>query len=84
MATDVVRSGGPSTPPTPGFGSRVVTFYNGVMAEMRRVTWPDFPQVRSATIAIIIFVLAIALLITALDAILSGLLVSLLPGLFAR
>ena len=39
-------------------GTRLVAFYHGVMAEMSKVTWPDFPQVRSATIAIIIFVLA--------------------------
>jgi preprotein translocase subunit SecE len=83
MATDVVRSGG-QTPPGPGLGSRVVSFYHGVIAEMKRVTWPDFPQVRSATIAIIIFVLFIALVITALDAVLNGLLMQLLPSLFAK
>jgi preprotein translocase subunit SecE len=83
MATDVVRPGG-GTPPAPSFPSRVVTFYNGVVAELKRVTWPDFPQVRSATVAIIIFVLFLALVITALDAILNGLLIQLLPSLFAK
>jgi preprotein translocase subunit SecE len=61
-----------------------VTFYNGVVAEMKRVTWPDLPQVRSATIAIIIFVLLLALVISAVDFVLQGLLVKLLPSLFAR
>jgi preprotein translocase subunit SecE len=85
MATDVVRSGGSTpTPPAPGLPSRIVAFYNGVVAEMKRVTWPDFPQVRSATIAIIIFVLLLALVISAVDFVLQGLLVKLLPSLFAR
>ena len=83
MATDVVRPGG-QTPPGPSLPGRVVNFYNGVIAELKRVTWPDFPQVRSATIAIIIFVLFLALVITALDAILNGLLIQLLPSLFAK
>ena len=73
-----------SSAPQPGFPSRVVGFYNGVVSELKRVTWPDFPQVRSATIAIIIFVLFLALVITALDAILNGLLIQLLPSLFAK
>ena len=66
-----------------GVARSVVTFYNDVVAEMRKVTWPDFPQVRQATIAIIIFVLVLALCITILDYILSSLLVRLIPSLFA-
>jgi preprotein translocase SecE subunit len=50
---------------------------------MRKVTWPDFPQVRSATIAIIVFVLVLGLVITILDAILQGILVRGIPRLFA-
>ena len=79
---DVVTTTSGSTPPS--FPSRVVSFYHGVVAELKRVTWPDFPQVRSATIAIIIFVLILGLLITALDFVLQGLLIRLLPSLFAR
>jgi preprotein translocase subunit SecE len=66
----------------PGLGSRLVDFYHGVMAEMRKVTWPDFPQVRSATIAIIIFVLLLGLFITLLDFVLQGILIKALPSLF--
>ena len=58
-------------------------FYNGVMAEMRKVTWPDLPQVRSATISIIIFVLLLGLLITLLDFVLQGILIKMIPSLFA-
>jgi preprotein translocase subunit SecE len=67
--------------PAPGIWSRLVTFYNGVLAEMRKVTWPDLPQVRSATISIIIFVLLLGLLITALDFILQGVLIKGIPSL---
>jgi preprotein translocase subunit SecE len=83
MATDVVRPGG-ATPPGPSLPRRVVTFYNGVMTELKRVTWPDLPQVRSATVAIIIFVLLLALVITLLDFVLNKLLLGLLPSLFAK
>ncbi len=62
----------------------VVTFYNDVVAEMRKVTWPDLPQVRQATIAIIIFVLLVGLAIFLLDVALQGVLVRLIPSLFAR
>jgi len=78
---DLVPAGGPATP---GLPSRVVGFYHGVVAELKRVTWPDFPQVRSATIAIIIFVLLLGLVITALDFVLQSVLIKLLPSLFAR
>ena len=68
----------------PGLGTRLVDFYHGVMAEMRKVTWPDFPQVRSATIAIIIFVLLLGLFITILDFVLQGILIKAIPSLFSR
>jgi preprotein translocase subunit SecE len=66
---------------TPGIVSRLVTFYHGVMAEMKKVTWPDLPQVRSATIAIIIFVLFLGLVITVLDFFFQGVLIKLIPSL---
>ena len=72
-----------ATPSGPGIVSRLIAFYHGVMAEMRKVTWPDLPQVRSATISIIIFVLILGLLITILDFILQGLLIKMIPQLFA-
>jgi preprotein translocase subunit SecE len=62
----------------------VITFYNDVIAEMRKVTWPERVQVRQATIAIIIFVLLIGLVIFLLDMVLSGVLVRLIPSLFGR
>jgi len=62
--------------------TRVVDFYHGVVAEMKRVTWPDLPQVRSATVAIIIFVLLLGLFITILDFVLQGVLIRWIPQLF--
>jgi preprotein translocase subunit SecE len=67
----------------PGMVARLVDFYHGVMAEMRKVTWPDLPQVRSATIAIIIFVLLLGLAITIMDFALQGILIKGIPSLFA-
>ena len=78
MADAVTRTDGP------GVVARAVGFYHDVVAEMKKVTWPDFPQVRQATIAIIIFVLIIGLVIWLLDVTLQGVLVKLIPSLFAR
>jgi len=85
MADAVARTGGPGTPsaPEPGFVSRLVAFYHGVVAEMKKVTWPDRPQVQQATISIIFFVLALGALISILDLILQGLLIKGIPSLFA-
>jgi preprotein translocase subunit SecE len=86
MAEAVARPGGSGgagpTDKGPNVLSRLLTFYHGVIAEMKRVTWPDLPQVRSATIAIIIFVLVLGLFITILDFILQGILISWIPRLF--
>ena len=59
----------------------VPAFYQAVMAEMRKVTWPEFNDVRRATIAIIVFVLLLGLLIYVMDIILQGLLGNLIPSL---
>jgi preprotein translocase SecE subunit len=60
----------------------IPSFYRAVMAEMRKVTWPEVADVRRATIAIIIFVLLLGLLIWVLDVALQGLLVRVIPSLF--
>jgi preprotein translocase subunit SecE len=81
MAVDVTRQ--PAEQAGPGPIRRLVVFYHGVMAEMRKVTWPDKNQVRQATVAIIIFVLALALVITLADTVLQEVLDKLIPSLFA-
>jgi preprotein translocase subunit SecE len=80
MADAVAPSPAPSGP---GTWERLVSFMRGVNAEMKKVTWPDLPQVRSATISIIIFVLLLALMITLMDFVLQGLLIKAIPSLFA-
>ena len=60
MATPVV-------PQQASFPSRVVKFYNDVMAEMHKVTWPDRPQLQDATIKIIVFVLFLGAVIALMD-----------------
>ena len=68
----------------PSLPARVVTFYHDVMIEMRKVTWPDWPQVRQATLGIIVVVLFIGGVIWLIDVICQAVLVSGLPRLFAR
>ena len=60
----------------------IPSFYQAVMAEMKKVTWPELPDVRRATIAIIAFVLLLGLFIWVMDQALSGLLVNLIPSIF--
>ena len=68
----------------PSLPARAVTFYNDVMVEMRKVTWPDWPQVRQATLGIIVVVLFIGAVIGLVDLACQAVLVSGLPRLFAR
>ena len=68
----------------PGLGSRLVTFYHDVIAEMKKVTWPDRPQLQSATIQIIVFVLVLGAVIALLDVGLQALLVRLPAMLLGR
>ena len=72
MAVEVAR---PSLP------TRLVTFYHDVVAEMKKVTWPDRPQLQDATIKIIIFVLVLGAIIALMDLGIQFLLVR-LPALF--
>jgi len=86
MADAAVTTGPKGTAPVPqqsgNFLATLVQFYHDVMAELRKVTWPEHGQVRSATIAIIIFVLVFALFIWLLDLALAGVLQQLIPSLF--
>ena len=76
MATEVVAAESPSLP------KRIVTFYHDVMAEMKKVTWPDVPQVRQLAIGVIILSLFIGGLIALMDVILQQVLVRWIPSFF--
>jgi preprotein translocase subunit SecE len=68
----------------PGLGTRLLTFYHDVIAEMKKVTWPDRPQLQQATIQIIIFVLLLGAVIALVDVALQALLVRLPAMLLGR
>ena len=67
----------------PGFPARVVTFYHDVMAEMRKVTWPDMPQVRQLSVGVVVLSFFIAFVIFLMDKIFQLVLVQWLPRLFS-
>ena len=73
MATEVV------TRPNPV--QRVVTFYQEVVAEMKKVTWPDRGQVRQLSIGVIVISLFIGAVIALLDLIFQAVFVRGLPSL---
>jgi len=68
----------------PAIIAQTVEFLQEVRGELRKVTWPDRAQLRSATIAIIIFVLLIAGFIALLDVLLQGVFVRGIPALFGK
>lgn len=75
MASEVVQV-------QPSLPKRVVTFLNDVVVEMRKVTWPDRPQVQSLSLGVIVISLAIGGVIWLLDLILQAVLVRGIPALF--
>ena len=62
--------------------ARAVSFYQEVVAEMRKVTWPDREQLKDTTIKILIFVLFIAAILGVVDLLLQLVLVQGIPSLF--
>ena len=62
--------------------ARVINFYQEVVTEMRKVTWPDREQLKDTTIKIIIFVLFLGAILGVLDVLLQLILVQGIPSLF--
>jgi len=60
---------------------KVIAFYHDVMAEMRRVTWPDVHQVRQLSIGVVLLSLFIGAVIALMDVVFQQLLVR-LPSAF--
>ena len=73
MATDVVTR--------PNAAQRLVTFYQDVVAEMKKVTWPDRQQVRQLSIGVIVLSLFIGAVIALMDLVFQGIFVRGLPSL---
>ncbi|MBK6486244.1 MAG: preprotein translocase subunit SecE [Gemmatimonadetes bacterium] len=61
---------------------RLAVFYREVTAEMKKVTWPDLPQVRQLSIGVIVLSLFIGAIIALLDVILQQVLVRWIPSFF--
>jgi preprotein translocase subunit SecE len=65
----------------PNLPQRAVQFYHDVMAEMRKVTWPDRAQVQQLSIGVIVLSLFIGGVIAIMDVVLQQLLVRWIPSL---
>jgi preprotein translocase subunit SecE len=68
--------------PTQSLPQRVVRFYHDVMAEMKKVTWPDTPQVRQLAIGVIVLSLFIGAVIGLMDLLFQAVLIRWIPSLF--
>ena len=66
----------------PNLVTRMRNYVVDAMAELKRVTWPDQPQVRSLSVGVVVLALAIGGLIAILDLILQAVLVRGIPSLF--
>ena len=62
--------------------ARTGDFYREVRAEMARVTWPDWPQIRQLSIGVIALSLFIGGIIALMDIILQQVLVVWIPRIF--
>jgi preprotein translocase subunit SecE len=83
MAREAVTTGEAHVNPVVRWTRDIVTFYNEVIVEMRKVVWPDRAQLKDMTIKIIIFVLFIGAVIALIDVVFQAVLVRGIPSLFA-
>jgi preprotein translocase subunit SecE len=65
-----------------GVLARARQFYQDVLGEMRKVTWPTRDEVKKATVAIIAFVAILGLAIGLMDSVFQAVLVKLVARLF--
>ena len=63
--------------------ARTRDFVGEVLDELKKVTWPDYPQLKNATLVIIVFVVIVALIIWIMDMSVRGIL-NVIMDLFAR
>ena len=73
MATEAVR---------PNILRRLITFYQEVVVEMKKVTWPDWTQIRQLSIGVIALSLFIGGIIAIMDVVFQTVLVKGIPSLF--
>jgi preprotein translocase subunit SecE len=63
-----------------GLLNRTTDYLSDVRTEMSKVTWPDWPQLRNATLVMLVFVVIITLMIFGID-IVVRLVLGIFPGL---
>ena len=56
-------------------------FTGDVQDEMKKVTWPDWPQLKNSTFVIVVFMVVLSLIVFAMDFAVNGVL-ELIRGLF--
>ena len=61
---------------------RTRDFTNEVVDELKKVTWPDWPQLKSATLGILVFVVVVSAIIWVMDLVVRQV-INLIIGLFA-
>ena len=66
----------------PNFGQRALRFYHETVTEMKKVTWPDRPQVRQLSIGVIVLSLFIGAIIALMDVVFQQMLVRWIPSIF--
>lgn len=76
MATEVATA-------KKGGVARTRDFVRETVDELKKVTWPDFPQLKNATLVIIVFVIIVALVIWLMDVSVRGIL-NVFMDIFAR
>jgi preprotein translocase subunit SecE len=47
--------------------ARVRDFTTETVEELKKVTWPDFPQLKNATFVILVFIVIVSLIIWVMD-----------------
>jgi preprotein translocase subunit SecE len=47
------------------------TFFEDVREQMQKVTWPDWPQLKSSTFVILVFVVIVSIIIFGMDLVVS-------------
>ena len=62
---------------------RTKDFTGEVVEELKKVTWPDRPQLKNATLVILAFVALVALIILTMDAVVRNV-IDLILGIFSR
>ena len=69
--------------PVLAFAGRTANYMREMRAELRKVTWPTWEDLRKSTMVIILFVIMVGILIGIMDFVFSKLLIDVLGRVFA-